>query len=171
MSASIGQSIDAVCKEKGIDREVVIEAVKEAVRAAAHAFEGLGCQVRDTSIPWHRDGIHIWNAIAIEGATMLMVAGNSMGTNWKRHYTTGLLEAWPRYTARLQALRDASLALAAQGGEHDRFPCIRCARALGKMEWVRQYPDSPWHAAAGPRAPAPSRLVALTYAGRAVQPA
>src|ERR671932_117415 len=30
MSASIGQSIDAVCKEKGIDREVVIEAVKEA---------------------------------------------------------------------------------------------------------------------------------------------
>src|ERR1044071_2070147 len=35
MSASIGQSIDAVCKEKGIDREVVIEAVKEAVRAAA----------------------------------------------------------------------------------------------------------------------------------------
>src|SRR5437763_980082 len=35
MSACIGQSIDAVCKEKGIDREVVIEAVKEAVRAAA----------------------------------------------------------------------------------------------------------------------------------------
>src|SRR5436305_13765 len=35
MSASIGQSIDAVCKEKGIDRDVVIEAVKEAVRAAA----------------------------------------------------------------------------------------------------------------------------------------
>ena len=35
MSASIGQSIDAVCKEKGIDREVVIEAVKEAVKAAA----------------------------------------------------------------------------------------------------------------------------------------
>jgi N utilization substance protein A len=35
MSASIGQSIDAVCKEKGIDREVVVEAVKEAVRAAA----------------------------------------------------------------------------------------------------------------------------------------
>jgi N utilization substance protein A len=35
MSASIGQSIDAVCKEHGIDREIVIEAVKEAVRAAA----------------------------------------------------------------------------------------------------------------------------------------
>ena len=35
MSASIGQSIDAVCKEHGIDRDIVIEAVKEAVRAAA----------------------------------------------------------------------------------------------------------------------------------------
>src|ERR687885_3007825 len=35
MSTSIGQSIDALCKEKGIDRELVIEAMKEAVRAAA----------------------------------------------------------------------------------------------------------------------------------------
>ncbi|HEY9283126.1 MAG TPA: transcription termination factor NusA, partial [Pyrinomonadaceae bacterium] len=35
MSASIGQSIDTLCKEKGIDREIVIEAMKEAVRAAA----------------------------------------------------------------------------------------------------------------------------------------
>src|SRR5919202_1110812 len=33
MSASIGQSIDAVCKEHGIDREIVIEAVNDAVRA------------------------------------------------------------------------------------------------------------------------------------------
>ncbi len=35
MSASIGQSIDALCKEKGIDRDIVIEAMKEAVKAAA----------------------------------------------------------------------------------------------------------------------------------------
>jgi N utilization substance protein A len=35
MSASIGQSIEAVCKEHGIDRDIVVEAVKEAVRAAA----------------------------------------------------------------------------------------------------------------------------------------
>src|SRR5919202_6217186 len=70
--------------------------VDEAVREAAHAFEGLGCAVRDVSVPWHRDGIHIWNAIAIEGATMLMVAGNSMGTNWKGHYTTSLLEVYAR---------------------------------------------------------------------------
>jgi N utilization substance protein A len=35
MSASIPQSIDALCKEHGIDRDLVIEAMKEAVRAAA----------------------------------------------------------------------------------------------------------------------------------------
>ncbi|HEX8178084.1 MAG TPA: transcription termination factor NusA [Pyrinomonadaceae bacterium] len=35
MSTSIGQSIDALCKEHGIDRDLVIEAMKEAVRAAA----------------------------------------------------------------------------------------------------------------------------------------
>jgi len=35
MSASIGASIDALCKEHGIDRELVVEAMKDAVRAAA----------------------------------------------------------------------------------------------------------------------------------------
>jgi N utilization substance protein A len=35
MSASIGASIDALCKEHGIDRDLVIEAMKDAVRAAA----------------------------------------------------------------------------------------------------------------------------------------
>src|SRR5918911_4526068 len=35
MSTSIGQSIDALCKEHGIERDLVIEAMKEAVRAAA----------------------------------------------------------------------------------------------------------------------------------------
>ncbi len=35
MSTSIAQNIDILCQEKGIDRELVIEAMKEAVRAAA----------------------------------------------------------------------------------------------------------------------------------------
>src|SRR5947209_7088463 len=35
MSTSIGQSIEALCKEHGIERDLVIEAMKEAVRAAA----------------------------------------------------------------------------------------------------------------------------------------
>lgn len=35
MSTSIAQNIDVLCHEKGIDRELVVEAMKEAVRAAA----------------------------------------------------------------------------------------------------------------------------------------
>jgi amidase len=80
--------------------------VDEAVRDAAHAFERLGCTVTDVSIPWHRDGPHVWNAIALEGATALMVAGNSMGSNWKGHYTTSLLDVYAR--GRLTRARDLS---------------------------------------------------------------
>lgn len=70
--------------------------VDQAVTDAARSFEKLGAKVGQVSIPWHRDGIHVWNAIALEGATALMVAGNSMGTNWKGHYTTSLLDAYAR---------------------------------------------------------------------------
>src|SRR5919205_1964655 len=35
MSSSLAQNIEALCQEQGIDRDLVIEAVKEAVRAAA----------------------------------------------------------------------------------------------------------------------------------------
>jgi amidase len=70
--------------------------VDEAVTNAARSFEGLGAHVETVSIPWHLDGQHVWSAIAVEGATMLMVAGNSMGTNWKGHYTTSLLDVFAR---------------------------------------------------------------------------
>ena len=72
---------------------------------------------------------------------------------------------------RLEAQRLAS-APRPDGDEFDRFPCIRCARALGKMQWIRQYPQSPWFGAAGPHEAAPpERFVALGYARRSAQPA
>ena len=70
--------------------------VDASVRSAGDALAQLGAEVSAVSIPWHRDGQHIWNAIAIEGATLLMVLGNSMGSNWKGHYTTSLLDAYAR---------------------------------------------------------------------------
>jgi amidase len=70
--------------------------VDAAVREAAHAFERLGATVTSISLPLHRNGVDIWTAIGIEGATMLMVQGNSMGTNWKGHYTTDLLDVYAR---------------------------------------------------------------------------
>jgi amidase len=73
--------------------------VDEAVRAAAATFDGLGATVGEVSVPVHRDGLAIWNAIAIEGATELMVKGNAMGTNWRGHYTTDLLDFYGRARA------------------------------------------------------------------------
>src|SRR5215218_8711022 len=35
MTSTIGQSIDALCSEQGLDKDMVIEAMKDAVRAAA----------------------------------------------------------------------------------------------------------------------------------------
>lgn len=80
--------------------------VDESVRNAAQQFTKLGAEVKTMSIPWHRDGIHLFTPIAAEGATMLMVLGNSMGTNWKGHYTTSLLDAYAR--GRLTRANDLS---------------------------------------------------------------
>lgn len=70
------------------------EDVDQAVREAAYSFQNLGAVVEEVSIPMHRDGIHIWNGIGTEGLTSLMVKGNGMGTNWKGHYSTKLLDAY-----------------------------------------------------------------------------
>src|SRR5216117_2962085 len=70
--------------------------VDKMVLDAAQRLTRAGATVTEVSVPLHRDGIHIWNAIAVEGATMLMVSGNSMGTNWKGHYTTSLLDFYGR---------------------------------------------------------------------------
>jgi amidase len=70
--------------------------VDDMVRQAAQRLARAGATISEASVPLHRDGIHIWNAVAVEGAAMLMVAGNSMGTNWKGHYTTSLLDFYGR---------------------------------------------------------------------------
>src|SRR2546426_874076 len=70
--------------------------VDELVEKASRRFLEVGSQVSTLSVPMHRDGKHIWQAIMTEGAAMLMVRGNSMGTNWKGHYNTSLLDAYAR---------------------------------------------------------------------------
>src|ERR687885_1128605 len=52
MSTSIAQNIDALCQEKGVDREIVIEAMKEAVRAAARKQFKSG---EDKQVEWNPD--------------------------------------------------------------------------------------------------------------------
>jgi amidase len=70
--------------------------VDAAVRAAAEQFGRAGAAVEEVSVPMHRDGLAIWNAIAMEGATDLMVRGDAFGTNHKGHYSTDLVDFYGR---------------------------------------------------------------------------
>src|SRR3989454_1882102 len=52
MSSSIAQNIEALCQEKGIERNLVIDAMKEAVRAAARKQFRAG---EDIQVDWSSD--------------------------------------------------------------------------------------------------------------------
>jgi amidase len=39
--------------------------VDEAVREAAGRFESLGAEVREVSVPLHRQGVHFWNGVGV----------------------------------------------------------------------------------------------------------
>lgn len=96
------------------------EDVDDDVRASAASLEDLGATVSEVSIPLHRDGTHIWNGIAIEGATELMMRGNSMGTNWEGHYSTSLLDAYGRGLATRADDLSETVKLTMLLGEHMR---------------------------------------------------
>ncbi|HEX9530325.1 MAG TPA: amidase, partial [Acidimicrobiales bacterium] len=82
-------------------------AVDDAVVEAARRLEKAGAAVGPVSVPMHRQGLAVWMTIAMEGVTDLMVDGNGMGTNWKGHYTTSLLDAYARgRQARVNDLAD-----------------------------------------------------------------
>lgn len=64
--------------------------VDNTVHAAAEVFEKGGALVQEISVPMHRDGVHIWNGIAYQGITALVMNGSALGTNWKGYYCTSL---------------------------------------------------------------------------------
>ncbi len=71
--------------------------------------------------------------------------------------------AYKEYVRRIDELRLASL----PQGPDDRlaaFPCLRCARASGKMAWLQNFPESPWSFAGGDSV---ATLVPLSYSRRA----
>jgi MoaA/NifB/PqqE/SkfB family radical SAM enzyme len=75
-----------------------------------------------------------------------------------------LAAAWASYRESMQAQLDATRP--SPDDPLERFPCLRCARAGGKLAWLRQYPQSVWHDAVGAGGSLPMpRLVALAPAG------
>jgi len=93
---------------EGFDRPGMSEAdVDAAVREAAESLGAAGASVEEVSVPMHTDGLAIWNGVAIEGATALMVRGDAFGTNHKGHYTTDLVDFYGR--ARRMRAQDYSV--------------------------------------------------------------
>lgn len=67
---------------EGFGRPESDPAVDEAVRAAVGTLAGAGLVAQEVSIPWHLDGMAVWNVIATEGAAHQMVEGNAYGMNY-----------------------------------------------------------------------------------------
>ena len=56
MTSSIGQSIDALCAEQGLDRDMIIEAMKDAVKAAARKqFKAQDKTGESIQVEWNND--------------------------------------------------------------------------------------------------------------------
>lgn len=70
--------------------------VDEAVREAAGRFESLGAEVREVSVPLHRQGVHFWNGVGVEGTWAIMVRGEGMGHGWLGYHDTALVEFYGR---------------------------------------------------------------------------
>ncbi len=56
---------------------------------------------------------------------------------------TPFAQAFDSYRERLEEL-EALTRPTTDGGPLDRYPCMRCARAGGKLEWLGKYPSSDW---------------------------
>ena len=56
MTSTIGQSIEALCNEQGLDRDMVIEAMKDAVKAAARKqFRNHDKTGESIQVEWNTD--------------------------------------------------------------------------------------------------------------------
>jgi amidase len=65
--------------------------VDATVRAAIGTLAAAGAVVSEVSIPWHRDGLHVWTVIATDGATAQMIDGNGYGMNAAGRYDPDLM--------------------------------------------------------------------------------
>ncbi|MEV6344307.1 amidase [Actinoplanes sp. NPDC051851] len=108
--------------EPGVDR---------AVRAAAAALAAAGASVAPVSVPGHADGIHVWSAIATEGAAAQMVNGNGYGTGHGGFHSASYLT----HFGQARATRGAELS-----------PTVKITLLLG--EYLAERYHGAWYAAA-----------------------
>lgn len=68
-------------------------------------------------------------------------------------HETSLAEALDLYVKRLALLRRAQRPTSGEDHVTDPFPCLRCCRATGKLDWLGRYRGSAWRSAAEDRSP------------------
>jgi amidase len=81
--------------------------VEDTVRATADRLQELGATVESVSVPMHRESVHIWSGIYIEGNLVNQIRGNTQGIGAKGFYNTTLIDAFRR--ARRQGGADFSV--------------------------------------------------------------
>ncbi len=81
--------------EEGFGHDDSEQGVDETVGNALDAFADAGAELREVSIPMHRDGFAIWNGIANEGTTAT-VASEGIGHFGNGYYDTELMDAFGR---------------------------------------------------------------------------
>jgi MoaA/NifB/PqqE/SkfB family radical SAM enzyme len=61
-------------------------------------------------------------------------------------HTSSLRDVYSSYLDAMEDLRARSApAACADRTTIDSYPCLRCARALGKLDWLAQFHESPWN--------------------------
>jgi amidase len=97
--------------------------VDETVRTAIGRLGSAGADVTEISLPWHRDGLHVWNVIATDGATAQMIDGNGYGMNSPGLYDPELIAHYAQGRREHAAQMSESLKLTALTGRYaiDRY--------------------------------------------------
>lgn len=92
--------------------------VDETVRAAIGKLAAAGAVISQVAIPWHRDGLHVWNVIATDGAVSQMIDGNAYGMNAGGLYDPELIAHYAKGRREHAAEMSQSLQLTALCGRY-----------------------------------------------------
>lgn len=116
--------------------------VREAFRTLAAERDGV--TLRDVSVPWHEDGLAIWNAVEI-GATTALVRDEGVGHFTGGYYDTQFAEAFGRARRTQADDLPPTLKLALVVGEYlaDEYHGRYYAKAQNlRRELARAYDDA-----------------------------
>jgi amidase len=106
--------------------------VDRTVRDTALALRQAGADVTECSVPLHRDGPAIWNAIVVQGCADLVIRGDGVGTNAGGPYPTGVAEFFARARREPGGVFPPTLCLTLLVAEHVTRECHHDYYAKGR---------------------------------------